>query len=1053
MRHSSGGSKHEVIRVWLLGHFRVSVGPLTIEEDRWRLRKAGSLVKLLALARAHRLHREQIMDVLWPDLDQRSQANNLYRTLHVARRTVRNGTADTDRQYLPLRGDVVSLYPDGPLWTDVRAFEEASAYASGSGEPAAYRAALDLYAGDLLPEDPYEDWTQARREGLRQMFLDLLVEMALIYEEREDYAAAIDALRRAVAEEPVNEEAHRGLMRLYARGGRRQQALSQYQQLEKALGRQLEAEPDTASRQLHREILTNRLADVEPGPPGRAWEASRRNSGNHNLPNAHSSFVGRQRELVEAKRALAMTRAITLTGTGGCGKTRLALEMARDLVGAYPDGVWLTELAPLSDPALLPQAVAASLDLPEQVGHPPGDVLTDFFENRNLLLILDNCEHLVDAVARLVDTLLVACPGLRILATSREPLGVCGETLWTVQPLSLPGPDEPHTVEGLMRCDAVRLFVDRARSRLPTFELTEENLGSTANVCLKLDGIPLAIELATARMEALAVEQVARRLDDSLRLLTGGARTADPRQQTMWATLEWSHELLSGSERELFARLSVFTGGWTLEAAEEVCSGRGLEQEEVLDLISSLVDKSLVLAEGRTGKEARYRMLEPVRQYARERLEENGEGERVRERHAMYYLALAERAAPELAGPGQVAWLKRLETEYPNLRAALSWYLGEGSEARAQMGLRLATALGQFWGSLGSSEGREWLEKGLTRSGAAPDSLRAMALSEAGFIAIFHLDPGATATIEEALAIYRGLKDKTGQALALNLLVHTVALLGNFDRVPTLHEETRALLEDPPEDQLGAAYLHLTMGMIAMSRQDDEKVVSEMERALSLFREAGYLFGSARCLTPMGIAALGRGDVEYAARVIEEALQMLRLLKNKIGIAVALLQAAGIAFLRGRMIRAARLFAAAQAVRRSIGHLDPVLKPLNYDYEANMAATRAELGEAAFEAAFSEGLAMSAEQAVEYALSSDSSAAFPTPPVQPSVDKSLDVLTRREMEVSLLAARGLTNRQIASRLSISQHTVAAHVRKILKKLGLRSRAQISLPTEQRTSAQ
>ena len=253
----------------------------------------------------------------------------------------------------------------------------------------------------------------------------------------------------------------------------------------------------------------------------------------------------------------------------------------------------------------------------------------------------------------LVDDLLVTCPSLRILATSREPLGLSGETVWTVQPLSLPDADAGHTVEGLMRCDAVRLFVDRARSRLPAFELTEENLSPTASVCLKLDGIPLAIELATARMEALAVEQVARRLDDSLRLLTGGARTADPRQQTMRATLEWSHELLSGSERELFARLSVFAGGWTLEAAEEVCSGRGLEQEEVLDLGSSLVDKSLVLAEGRTGKEARYRIFEPVRQYAREHLEKNEEGERVRERHARYYLALAETAAPGPADPGR----------------------------------------------------------------------------------------------------------------------------------------------------------------------------------------------------------------------------------------------------------------------------------------------------------------------------------------------------------------------------------------------------------------
>jgi predicted ATPase/DNA-binding SARP family transcriptional activator/DNA-binding CsgD family transcriptional regulator len=1050
MRHSSGGGKYEVFRVWLLGNFRVSVGPLTIEEDRWQLRKAGSLVKLLALARAHRLHREQVMDVLWPDHDLRSQANNLYRTLHVARRILGNGRVGTAGRYLPLRGDVVSLYPDGPLWTDVQAFEEASAYASSCGEPAAYRAALDLYSGDLLPEDPYEDWTLARREDLRRKYLDVLVEMALIHEERADHASAVAALRRAVSEEPVNEEAHRALMRVYARSGRRQQALSQYKQLEKALERQLETEPDTTSRALHEEILTNRLVDLDPGPAGGAWEAPWRNAGNHNLPQAHSSFVGRQRELVEAKRALAMTRAMTFTGAGGCGKTRLALEVARDLAASYPDGVWLTELAPLSDPSLLPRAVAASLDVPEQVGRPSEEVLADYFENRNLLLVLDNCEHLVDAVARLADVLLAACPGLRILATSREPLGVSGEIVWTVQPLSLPSADEPHTIEGLMRCDAVRLFVDRARSRLPTFELTQENLGSTANVCLKLDGIPLAIELATARMEALAVEQVARRLDDSLRLLAGDARTTDPRQQTMRATLEWSHDLLSGEERELFARLSVFAGGWTLEAAEEVCSGRDLEQEDVLDLTSGLVDKSLVLAEGRTGQEARYRMLEPVRQYARERLEENGEGERVQEQHARYFLTMAEAAEPALVGPDQVAWLERLTKEHPNLRSALSWCLDEAgteSEERAEMGLRLAAPLGRFWSNLGTSEGREWLEKGLARSGAAAPSLRAKALNEAGWIAVFHFDPSAARLLEEALVLYKEAEDKTGQANSINHVMHAAGLLDNFGRVPTLHQEALALLEEPLEDPRAAAYLHLTLGMIAMFTQDHEQVVTRMEKALSLFKEAQDAWGAARCLSPMGIAALGRGDVDYAARANEEALELLRPLKDKIAIGTVLIQAAGVAVLRDRLARGACLFAAAQAVRRSVGHPDPVLKPLNYDYEALIATARAGLDNDAFEAAFSDGLAMSAEQAVEYALASDEPANLPTTSVRAPLSVSLDHLTGRQLEVALLASEGLTNRQIASELSISEHTVAAHLRKILKKLGLRSRAQISTTTE------
>ncbi|MGH3145502.1 MAG: ATP-binding protein, partial [Rubrobacter sp.] len=347
-----------------------------------------------------------------------------------------------------------------------------------------------------------------------------------------------------------------------------------------------------------------------------------------------------------------------------------------------------------------------------------------------------------------------------------------------------------------------------------------------------------------------------------LGLLTGGARTVDSRQQTMRATLRWSHELLSEPEQKLFARLSVFAGGWTLQAAEEVCQSGAAGRDDVLDLLSSLVDKSLVFAEEKAGTEARYRMLEPVRQYALEKLEESEEVERVREHHARYYLGLAEAAEPELLGPGQVAWLERLTTEYANLRTALSWCLDEEGakpEERAEMGLRLAAALGRFWGNLGSNEGREWLEKGLARSDASLASLRAKALNEAGWIAIFHFDRLAIGLLEEALALYKELGDKTGQASTINHLMHAVGLLNYLERAPTLQGETRALLEEPLEDPRAAAYLHLTMGMIAMFVADHEQVVTRMEKALSLFREVGDLWGSVRCLSPMGIAALGRG--------------------------------------------------------------------------------------------------------------------------------------------------------------------------------------------------
>jgi len=381
--------------------------------------------------------------------------------------------------------------------------------------------------------------------------------------------------------------------------------------------------------------------------------------------------------------------------------------------------------------------------------------------------------------------------------------------------------------------------------------------------------------------------------------------------------------------------------------------------------------------------------------------------------------------------------------EHPNLRTALSWCLDEGNGERAEMGLRLAAALGRFWRTRGSSEGREWLESGLAKSGAAPASLRAKILCEAGYIATFHLDPSAIAMLEEALALFKQLGDKTGQALSINLLIHTIGLLANLGRAPTLRNEAEALLEGPLEDPRAAAHLNLTLGEMAILEQDREQVVARMKDALTLFREVGDVRNCAMCLTIMGIAAVGRGDAARAAQAFEEALSLLRKLKDKIGIFYSLAGSAGVAALRGMPTRAARLFGGAEALRKAIGHPAQPLKKINYDYEAYIASTRAELGDTAFDAAFAEGLAMSAEQAVEYALSSEEPAPSTTVSTQTPPAVSLEALTDREIEVTLLVGREFSNRQIASELSISEHTVAAHVRKILKKLGLRSRVQIS----------
>jgi DNA-binding SARP family transcriptional activator len=431
-RRVSGGAS-EAFRVELLGGFSVSVGSRTVRHGGWRLRKAAALVKLLALAPGHRLHREQIMNPLWLDFGRKAASSSLRKTLHTARRTL---DPDEGSGYLASEDESLALCPGGELWVDVDAFERAAATARRSRDPAAHRAALDLYAGELLPTDRYEAWEE-RREGLRRLRLALLFELAGLYEEHGDLASAMEAMQEVLAEQPTDEEAHAGLMRQYALSGNKAQALAQYGRLERAISSELRADPSASSRALKDEIAAGHFQLSEARLSGSLPEKPT-SVGKHNLPAPRTSFVGRGQELVEIKRTLSMTRLLALTGAGGSGKTRLALEVARDLVGAYPDGVWLVELAPISEGELVAKTVAEALGVSERPQEPLSDTLSDVLRDRKMLLVLDNCEHLVDAAAQLVDTLLSACPRLSLLATSREALGVEGEFRWAVPPLSVP---------------------------------------------------------------------------------------------------------------------------------------------------------------------------------------------------------------------------------------------------------------------------------------------------------------------------------------------------------------------------------------------------------------------------------------------------------------------------------------------------------------------------------------------------------------------------------------------------------------------------------------
>src|SRR4051812_33080381 len=586
MTMSVPSSGDALVRVLLLGGFAVRVHGRSVPEAAWTLRKARDLLKVLALAPGHRLHREQVMERLWPE--RALVANNLHQVLHVARKALSDG-AEPDPPLLTLRDGILALCPDGSLWVDAEAFEAAAAGARADGDVAACRAALDLYRGELLPDDRYEEWVLPAREALAQEHLRLLAHLARLREDDGDLAGAIDTIRELLHYDPADEAAHRGLMRLYALSGQRRPPPRPFEGL-RASGRQApDVDPGEESGLLYRDILDGTAGEPIPAAPS---PRGRRD----NLPVQLSSFVGRERELAEIRRLLGRTRVLSLTGAGGAGKTRLALEAGASLTG-FADGVWLAELAALSHPSLVVQTVAEVFEVREQPGRPLIELVAAYLADRELLLVLDNCEHLAEACARLAEDLLRSCPKLHILATSREPLRIPGEVVFRVPSLEVPDPQVPSDPEALAGCASVRLFVERARAAAPAFELTAGNAGEVARLCYHLDGLPLAIELAASRAAVLPVEAITARLNDRFRLLTGGSRTALTRQQTLRAALDWSYNLLTPAEQSMLRTLSVFAGGFTLDAAEGVGVGADVTSAPVgvIGLLGQLVDKSLVV--------------------------------------------------------------------------------------------------------------------------------------------------------------------------------------------------------------------------------------------------------------------------------------------------------------------------------------------------------------------------------------------------------------------------------------------------------------------------
>ncbi len=595
----------------------------------------------------------------------------------------------------------------------------------------------------------------------------------------------------------------------------------------------------------------------------------------HNLPQSTTRFVGREKEIHEAQERLAQTRLLTLTGSGGCGKTRLSIEVANQRIDLEPDGVWFVELAPLANATLVPRAVAQVLGIADRSGEAVIDTLVSEINAKQMLLLFDNCEHIVGACSNLIESLLHSCPNVRIITSSREPLGVANELTYRVPSLRVPDVGKPLSVEELKGYESVSLFMDRVQAQVPSFELTEENASSVAQICNRLDGIPLALELAAARVRSLPVDQVATRLDNRFRLLTGGSRSSLPRQQTLRALIDWSYDLLNDAEKMLLCRLSVFTGGWQLEAGQTVCSGAGMPDKIIREVMDSLTDKSLAILENRNGQ-PRYRLLETVRQYGLDKLMERGEGVLLREQHRDYFLRHVEQCSSLLMGPLQVEGLKRLEIEHDNVRRALEWCLGDPEGADRAM--RFVGSMWRFWMMRGHlNEGRTLLSEALGKSGGKPKSLhRAQALTGAGVLAWCQGDYAeARRFLEESLTMRRALGDQNGVAQSLNNLGLVYMEQSDYQTAREMHEEALDIRRDL-DDEIGIHTSLNNLGNLAFFLGDYDKARERYEESLAIRRQIGDRQSMSHSLYNLGLVLEQKGDIVGARSLHEESLALRR---------------------------------------------------------------------------------------------------------------------------------------------------------------------------------
>jgi predicted ATPase/DNA-binding SARP family transcriptional activator/Flp pilus assembly protein TadD len=957
-----------LLQIHLFGHLRLYVDGQAAKFAA--LPKTLPLWGYLLLNRRVAIPRDSLAAVFWPDVSESEARANLRRHLHELRRVL--PPAPAGHPWLLSDTFTIQWNEAADYWLDVAEFERLCAGDEHLAE------AVTLYTGELLPS-VYDDWIFIERERLRDLFFGALGRLVQRSRSRHDLPQAIAYAQQILNHDPVREDVVRELMVLRYELGDRAGAFQEYRQFERRLQEELGVSPMPETVSLYQAIAEGQLSRSAAAAPiaARAGPATAPAAPPNNLPAPLTSFIGRETELATLERLLepatSQVRLVTLTGPGGSGKTRLSIELARRLLACqpalYPDGIFFVGLAAVSNPDLVAPVIAEALGVPEDDTVPLLEVLKDQLRSKRLLLVLDNMEQVVE-VAPLVGELLEAAPELRLIATSRILLRLYGEYEFPVEPLALPDLEQLPPAAELAQFAAVALFLERARLARPDFALSESNAAAVAEICVRLDGLPLAIELAAAQIKLFGpvamLAQLAKRLD-FLRLR---ARNLPERQQTLRATIDWSYNLLDESEKQLFYSLAVFTGVFTLEAAEAVMAEANLSMD-VLDGLLALAEKSMIRQQAaREGMDSlRFRMLMTVREYAQERLEESGMAADLRQRHARYYLLLARAAKPKLHGREQIEWLDRLTAEEGNLRAALTWALEETAPAEFhELAALAAFDLARFWLLRShTSEARLWYTRALARTGSLQPATHVKMLNQTGWEAQAQGDYiAADAYHEQALALARQINDPVSLANTLHFLGASAGRQSDFQRAATLLSESLALARQDASLKAQIPPLLNNLAIVYKRLGDYEQAQSLLENGLAEVQQAGDKVSTATSLANLGNIYTLQGNFPQAAAVHRESLLLRHTVGDQRGLASSLTSLAELAVAIGHYERAARLHGVAERLRVELKV--PLTAVAQEDMERDRATLLAAIGEMATAAAWAEGKAMSLEQAIAYAL-------------------------------------------------------------------------------------